>query len=263
MRQRRTRIRRKTKSSQLYSPQEIKPESEHFAQKAEGNRAGSFYSTGPVFGLYTMDKETEHNAKQDREKFPSVSPVQGRGAPQLVTVSSNNLRLEGRTDAQFDGGRFWTENVRVRSGQGCRNCAESDCIHVTGRLVARYRVTTTVTLPNPDDFPDLTPCQQQRVQDAIDNVLVPHEQDHVRAFETYNGTTRRHFELTICRSEFESTIRSMFEEEERERRSAAQAASDSLDPFHFDVDLSCEEEQEAGGEGGAPGEDEGEGEPED
>ncbi|MGA1839282.1 MAG: hypothetical protein ACMUIU_01545 [bacterium] len=260
---RRTKIRRKTKSRQLYYPQESNQENEHSASKAEANRASSFYSAGPVFGLYTMEKKNENNTKQNRENLPSVSPIQGRGDPELVTVSSNNLRLSGRTDAQFDGGRFWTENVRVRPGQDCRNCSGDDCLHLTGRLVARYRVTTTVTLPSADDFPDLTPCQRRRVQDAIDNVLAPHEQDHVRAFETYNGTTRRHFDLTICRSEFESTIRSMFEEEERERRNAAQAASDSLDPFHIDVNLNCEEEQESAGEGGVPGGDEGEDEPED
>lgn len=34
----------------------------------------------------------------------------------------------------------------------------------------------------------------------------------------------------------------MFEAEQRDRRNAAQAASDALDPFHFDVELDDEEE---------------------
>jgi hypothetical protein len=36
----------------------------------------------------------------------------------------------------------------------------------------------------------------------------------------------------------------MFEAEESARRSAAQAASDSLDPFDVDVDLNCEDESD-------------------
>jgi hypothetical protein len=55
----------------------------------------------------------------------------------------------------------------------------------------------------------------------------------------YNGTTQRQFDLTLCRSDFDNTIRAMFEAEEKARRTAAQAASDALDPFHFDVDLDC------------------------
>ena len=78
--------------------------------------------------------------------------------------------------------------------------------------------------------------------DAIDNILAPHEQKHVEAFKKYNGTTLRPFDLTLCRSEFDGEIQSMFEAEQRDRRNAAQAASDALDPFHFDVELDDEEE---------------------
>jgi hypothetical protein len=116
-----------------------------------------------------------------------------------------------------------------------------------GDLVATYAVTTTITLPRVSDFPNLSVCQRQRVRDAIANVLAPHEQQHVAAFNTYNGATRRRFDVTLCRSTFDSTIRTMFEAEERTRRSAAQAASDALDPFHFDVDLNCEDRPETNG----------------
>jgi hypothetical protein len=118
--------------------------------------------------------------------------------------------------------------------------------------VATYSVTTTVTLPSADDFPGLTPCQRRRVQDAIDNVLAPHEQQHVRAFQQYNGTTRRPFNLTCCRSEFDTIIRNMFEAEAQARQAAAQAASDALDPFHFDVNLDCEEEGTSSPSDGEP-----------
>jgi hypothetical protein len=155
------------------------------------------------------------------------------------------LRLQGRTDADYDGGSFHTQNVVARGAMDCEGCSGKACLHVTGTLIATYSVTTRVTLPSVSDYPDLTPRQQKRVREAIEKVLAPHEQEHVRAFATYNGTTRRRFDLTLCRSEFDSAIRSLFAAEEQARRQAAQAASDALDPFHFDVDLSYEEEHEA------------------
>jgi hypothetical protein len=174
--------------------------------------------------------------------------LSGKGAEEhaVAYTNSNSLRLQGRTDATFDGGAFHTENVVVSRGTGCEGCAGRECVHVVGDLVATYAVTTTVTLPRVSDFPNLSVCQRQRVRDAINNVLAPHEQQHVAAFNTYNGATRRRFDVTLCRNTFDSTIRTMFEAEERTRRSAAQAASDVLDPFHFDVDLNCEDRPDAG-----------------
>jgi hypothetical protein len=171
----------------------------------------------------------------------AVPQIQGQGQPQHVTAYGQTVRLEGRTDADFDGGSFRTANARVRGATGCEGCADDQCVHVTGTLLATYSVTTSVTLPRVSDFPDLTPCQRRRVQDAIDNVLAPHERQHVAAFRTYSGTTSRPFDLRLCRSELDGAIRAMFEAEEGARRGAAQAASAALDPFHFDVDLSCED----------------------
>jgi hypothetical protein len=149
------------------------------------------------------------------------------------------VRLEGRTDATFDGGSFRTENVRVVRASGCTGCAAADCGRARGDLVVVYSVATVVTLPSVNDFPDLRPCQRQRVQDAITNVLAPHERQHVTAFSAYNGTTRTPFDVTLCRGDFDAAIQRMFQTQEQARRAAAQAASDALDPFHFDVDLDC------------------------
>lgn len=79
------------------------------------------------------------------------------------------------------------------------------------------------------------------MQDAITNVLAPHEQQHITAFRTYNGTTHTPFDLTLCRGEFEARIQAMHDTAENARRAAAQAASDALDPFAFEVDLHCED----------------------
>jgi hypothetical protein len=112
---------------------------------------------------------------------------------------------------------------------------------VRGTLVSTYTVATTVTLPSVNDFPNLTPCQRQRVQDGITNVLASHEQQHVSAFRTYNGTTRQAFDMTICRGAFNAAMQSLHDSEQSARQAAAQARSDALDPFQFDVDLNCDE----------------------
>jgi hypothetical protein len=119
-------------------------------------------------------------------------------------------------------------------------------VHVTGRVVTDYAVTTRVTLPQLAQFRNLTPCQRERVREAIDNVLAPHEQDHVAAFEQYNGTSEQDFDLTTCRASLPGAISAMVRAEEQPRRAAAQAASDALDPFNVPVDLDCSDESAAG-----------------
>jgi hypothetical protein len=171
-----------------------------------------------------------------------VAPVSGEG-PESHSVAYG-LTLRGRTDATFSSS-FRTLNVRTTPGKGCDGCSGADCVHVTGTLESTFRVATQVTLPSVADFPDLTACQRQRVRDAITNVLAPHEQQHVTAFRTYNGVTRTPFDITLCRTNFDARIQGMHDTAESTRQASAQAASDALDPFEFEVDLDCEDPQSA------------------
>jgi hypothetical protein len=253
--QRTTRIRRRRRRQN----EEAEAESASSSNGRQPQNLGPHYQDGPAHKLSSpapagaMDAAEEEpttgiGAKDTDAPARARAPVQmpaleGEGEPvhEVAFNRTGPLRLHGRTDATYDGGAFRTENVTLEAGSGCAGCGGRQCVHVTGTLVATYRVRTSVTLPSVSDFPDLTPCQQRRVQDAIDNVLAPHEQEHVRAFEGYNGVTRRAFDLTLCRSEFAAAIQQMFETEEQARRQAAQSASDALDPFNFDVDMDCEE----------------------
>lgn len=234
-------------------PDEQTPAShEHMAQarQSAADRRGPFYKAGPALHLDASRHDAQHDESAEtmaaRQPEPAPS-ADGRGRPQRVSVygGRTSLSLRGRTDADYDGGAYHTEAVVARPAHGCSGCARGTCFHITGRLVATYRVTTRVTLPSVNDYPDLTACQRERVQRAIDDVLAPHEQEHVRRFEQYNGTTRRRFDLTICRDAFEGAIQAMFEAEAAERRRRVQAASDALDPFHFTVDLNCEDQRRA------------------
>jgi len=188
-----------------------------------------------------IDRMTQEGAQaagdlnQDAAPLPEVS---GTGIE--TELSAYSLTLRGRTDATFSSS-FRTRNVRTSAATGCDNCADSECVHVTGILESTFRVATTVTLPSVSDFPDLTPCQRQRVRDGITNVLAPHEQQHVAAFRTYNGTVATPFDLTVCRTEFDARMQDLHDSIDSPRQSAARAASDALDPFQFDVDLDCQD----------------------
>ena len=210
---------------------------------ATHEQPGPFYNGGPALSLERNDR-APHAASVAAQAEPSVAPlptVQGTSPSHREVAYSNSVRLQGRTDADFGGSTFRTSGVRVTAATGCANCADSDCVRATGTLISTFRVRTTITLPSVDDFPNLTACQRRRVRDAITNVLAPHEQQHVDAFRTYNGTTRTPFDLTICRADFDSPIREMFNTADQARQDAARVASAALDPFHFDVDLDCQE----------------------
>jgi hypothetical protein len=51
----------------------------------------------------------------------------------------------------------------------------------------------------------------------------------------------RNAKMHLCKIETRKKIK-RFGSQESARRSATHAASDALDPFHFDVDLDCEDE---------------------
>jgi hypothetical protein len=97
-----------------------------------------------------------------------------------------------------------------------------------------------VSLP---DVPEgLTDCQHERVRNAIDNVLAPHEQDHVNAFHQYNGTVTLPIDYTGCSAGIQEYVQGLHDANAVSRRATVQAASDALDPFHISVDLDCEDE---------------------
>ena len=171
-----------------------------------------------------------------------LAETSGKGAEKRAV--NFGLTLKGRTEATFDGGTFRATNVKMTPATGCLECA-GPCVKVTGTLESTFQVTTVVTLPRIADFPDLTPCQRERVQNAITNILAPHEQEHVRAFRAYNGVVRQPFAFTCCRSEAQAQLdavgKQMHDQTEGPRHAAAQAASDALDPFSFEVDMDCKD----------------------
>ena len=190
-----------------------------------------------------ITRQTENAPAPEEVAVDPVPPVTIIGEPHEVVAYAGapNIRLQGRTRARFDGGRSRTENLVTEPGSGCKRCRGKNCVHMTGTVVTEYHVSTTVTLPKASSFRRLTECQRQRVQDAINNILAPHEQEHVDAFETYNGTTEQPFDLNLCRNQLPGVVKRMVRDDEKPRRAAAKAQSAALDPFNFNVDLDCED----------------------
>lgn len=164
----------------------------------------------------------------------------GRGIPSQAIGFAQSLNLEGLTEAQFDGGNFSVVNAQQTAATECENCGDSDCRQISGILNSTFHVATNVTLPNIDDL-NLTPCQIPIVTNAINNILAPHEQDHVTRFSTYNGSVSTPFNVKVCSGDFSTKMQEMHDEIESTRQSAAQALSDEIDPFNFDVDIDCED----------------------
>lgn len=190
--------------------------------------------------------------RQEDEAPAAVEPiapveVKGERHKEVAFAAAPQVNLQGKTTATFDGGKSKTKDQVTSAATGCKGCKDKECITVTGTLEMTFTVTTKVTLPKVPTVPKLTKCQKERVKEAIDGTLASHEQEHVDAFETYNGTVEESFELTRCKSLMPSALKSMAKartkEVEKDRRADAKAASAALDPFNFDIDLDCEDEK--------------------
>jgi hypothetical protein len=181
-------------------------------------------------------------AASGKHRMPALT---GKGPAGTVTHFGDvaPVQLRGRTSADFSNNQWSLINERGERGAGCNGCGGAACVAYSATLHSTFQVTTVVTLPNVSDYSGYSECQQQRIQDAINNVLTPHEQEHVAAFNTYNGSVDTPISATGCRSTLPGQVQRLAETGhltvERPRRAAAQATSDALDPFVVNVDLNC------------------------
>ncbi len=198
--------------------------------------------------------EKEKDAGATAEDQEKAADIEGEKIAQPVSLPdfstfgkrsvhsdfATNVTFKGQTDATFDGGTGQTKNLKGVPAKGCSGCDDSECFTVTGTLQINYHVSTSVTLP---EVPSgLTPCQEKRVRDAINTKLKPHEDKHVAAFETYNGTVNLPINYTGCKAGLADFVQVMHDADGAARESAARAKSAALDPFHISVNLDCEDE---------------------
>ncbi len=214
--------------------EQAKEQEQEAAREAEAAKVAQ-----PVAQDVSPGEAPAEGSKQAEQ--PPLPAIEDEGGPfPAVGRAGGSVSLTGRTRASFRFS-FRVENETVTPGSACSGCGRRDpCVHVTGNLVIEFHVTTRVTLPRVPR--GLTACQRERVRAAITDTLSPHEDEHVAAFEAYNGTVTLPFDEEMCRSRYGRFIRTMARDEERTRRVDARAASDALDPFRVDVDLDCSDE---------------------
>ncbi len=183
----------------------------------------------------------KHKTTNDRLNLGLIK--QGPSAKAVNFGNVAPVQLRGRTDADYSNNRWALVNEGGRQGSGCEGCTGRQCVDYSATVRSTFQVATTVTLPSMSDYAGYSACQRQRIQDAITNVLAPHEQQHVAAFRTYNGSVDSPITMVGCRSSLEDRVASRADEIHRgvegPRRASAQAASDALDPFVVNVDLNC------------------------
>lgn len=104
----------------------------------------------------------------------------------------------------------------------------------TATLAVKYDVKVTITMP---DMPKgLTECEQKVVRTFMNNVLRPHEEEHKRRMETYNGTTRQPVKAQGCGTDdakrsLDAEAELLHAAEAAQREKDAKAKSDRIDPF--------------------------------
>jgi hypothetical protein len=166
-----------------------------------------------------------------------MQPIQVVRRPTHASAPGGSFSVHGVTDATFDGGTGKMVNQKVAKSKACEDCAEGECVRVTGTLSVTYHVDVVVTMP---DVPDgLNACEEAKVRQFINTTLQAHENEHVRRFKTYNGTKAIPINLTGCgQSDVQSQVQALHDADEQTRQSNAQALSDAIDPFTRSIDLS-------------------------
>lgn len=169
----------------------------------------------------------------------SMAPITGQGEPGYVSYDGggpggcDGLVLHGHTDGAFDGGRFTVKDEKLRRSKGC-NC--STCVTYTGTLVTNYSVDVNIDMP---EIPsDLTRCGHEKAKAFLDTVLGPHEQEHKRRLETYNGQTRRRISVTGCQEDIAAKVQAIQQVENEARKAKADKLNRKIDPFVRAVDCS-------------------------
>lgn len=172
-------------------------------------------------------EDDDATAEPPPEPLPA-GPFEGE--EHTTTVHGQTFSFQGRANATY--AHSWDHrNPQV---QGTTR---------TGDLVETFSVTTTVSLP---PMPTgLSDCERPIVDDAINTRLAAHEQQHVTAFEAYNGTTTSPYSVQGNAQAVTAALAQRHTTNEAARRSAADTASRALDPFMIDVDTSsCDPPQE-------------------
>jgi hypothetical protein len=146
------------------------------------------------------------------------------------------VEVHGQTDANYSSS-FKTTG-RSRTSTECTDCTPPDCVTSKGSVISVFKAKPVITLPAVPD--GLTKCEAKAVRNFINGTLKRHEQQHVTAFKTYNGTISTPFDFTGCRAGLDTLVQSIHDGIDAQRVADADALSDALDPFNATIPCNCE-----------------------
>jgi hypothetical protein len=184
-----------------------------------------------------ISRMAEQDAMEQIEETATISS--GTGSKIENTTHFANcagVSVQGRTDANYTSS--FTSSGTQRPATTCSECSEGDnCITSAGVIVSTFRANPAVTLPAVPG--GLSACENQAVTNFINTTLTQHEQQHVAAFNTYNGVVRTRYRYTGCTSGLQAYIQSQHDAIEVPRRAASDALSAALDPFNVPIPCNC------------------------
>ena len=193
------------------------------------------FNTDSATGKQLMAHELAHVIQQNGHE--SISRKGQEEAEQECTAGS--VDLEAETLATYKKGAGTAKNEVTKKSKNCDGCEDDSCVSISGSLKVPFNVATKVNLPTVPA--NLTPCQQDRVRTAINTTLSAHEQQHVKAFETFNGTASLPINYQGCNEGYVSYQEGLADAEYERRKTVADAKSAALDPFSVPVDLCCKD----------------------
>ena len=185
-----------------------------------------------------LNRVTEKAEHEKEEESSFIVAGQATNTKNKTAYGNcEGVTVQGQTDANYTDS--FNASVNARSSTTCEECAPPDCISATGIIVSRFRANPVITLPSVPD--GLSECESRAVGRFINTTLTRHEQQHVRAFNTYNGVVRTPYRFTGCRAELDMHLQSIHDGINAQRQASANALSSALDPFNTTIPCNCEE----------------------
>lgn len=217
----------------------------------ESRTEGNFFNTElnqPFFAAnrhrLTQNKGTDYmpglfpQRVIHRGDFTNISLGQGTAQPAKIAYGNcEGVSVKGETEANYDHGNFSTVIKSQKKKDTCDDCSGDDCAEVKGAVVSVFKANPVVTLPSVPG--GLNECEHNAVQRFISTTLSNHEQQHVTAFNTYNGKKKTPFTYSGCKEGFDAYIQNIHDNANLKREAAANKLSDALDPFNVPIPCNC------------------------
>lgn len=188
-----------------------------------------------------LSRKEEPNVNEDpgpnqqeeplQEDFLGTIAVNGSGkrlAPVVAYANCAGASVSGLTTANYDHGSYSVSGASMTRAKDCKGCPAAECVTVSGVIVHQFSASPTVDLPSVPAG-NWSECEKKAIQSFIDTTLSQHEQKHVGAFKTYNGTAKTPFTYTGCKDGLDAYVAGIHNKLNADREAAATAKSDVYD----------------------------------